>query len=135
VSASLKSIDVITLFVEDLQRSKLFYRDVFGLQVAFEDENSAVFEFENLIINLLTMSAARGLIEPRIVAGREAGSRFQFTIRVDDVDALCAELGTRGVALLNGPMDREWGVRTASFVDPDGHIWEIAQQLPQAAGS
>jgi len=33
------------------------------------------------------------------------------------------------VTLLNGPMDREWGVRTASFTDPDGHIWELAQAL------
>ena len=39
------------------------------------------------------------------------------------------------MALLNGPMDREWGMRTASFTDPDGHIWEIAQQLPQPGDS
>jgi lactoylglutathione lyase len=39
------------------------------------------------------------------------------------------------VALLNGPMDREWGMRTVSFTDPDGHIWEIAQQLPQPGDS
>jgi len=30
--------------------------------------------------------------------------------------------GRRGVALLNGPMNRPWGVRTASFADPGGHI-------------
>ncbi len=58
-------------------------------------------------------------------------SRFQFTIPVDDVDAACAELATRGVGLLNGPMDRPWGIRTASFTDPDGHIWEFAQALPR----
>jgi uncharacterized glyoxalase superfamily protein PhnB len=28
-------------------------------------------------------------------------------------------------------MDREWGVRTASFTDPDGHIWEVAARLPE----
>jgi uncharacterized glyoxalase superfamily protein PhnB len=26
-------------------------------------------------------------------------------------------------------MDREWGMRTAAFADPDGHIWEFAQEL------
>jgi uncharacterized glyoxalase superfamily protein PhnB len=61
------------------------------------------------------------------VAGREAGSRFVFTINVDDVDVLCAELAARGVKLLNGPMNRPWGIRTASFMDPGGHIWEIAK--------
>ncbi|MBA2573337.1 MAG: VOC family protein [Nocardioidaceae bacterium] len=121
------SVAAITLFVEDLVASKQFYSEVFGLPVAFEDDDSVVFDFGNTIINLLKTSAARGLIEPAAVAGREAGSRLQLTIHVDDVDALCAELATRGVELLNGPIDRPWGVRTASFNDPSGHIWEIAQ--------
>jgi catechol 2,3-dioxygenase-like lactoylglutathione lyase family enzyme len=124
------SVGAITLFADDLERSKLFYQEVFGLQVAFEDENSAVFRFENTIINLLRMPAAHELIEPGVVARRDGGSRFQLTIGVDDVDATCAELAKRGVTLLNGPVNRPWGIRTASFTDPGGHIWEIAQDLP-----
>ena len=133
--ASLKSVGAITLFVEDARRSQSFYEEVFGLPVIWEDEDSAAFKFENTIVNLLRMPAARELIEPGAVASREAGSRFQLTIWVDDADTVCAELATRGVELLNGPMNREWGVRTASFTDPDGHIWEIAQKLPEADGS
>jgi lactoylglutathione lyase len=135
VNASLNSVGAITLFVQDLQRSKLFYQDVFRRPVIYADESSTVFGFENTIINLLELPAARDLIKPAAVADREAGSSFQLTIWVDDADAVCAELGTRGVALLNGPVDREWGMRTASFTDPDGHIWEIAQQLTPAEGS
>jgi len=75
----------------------------------------------------LKAAAADELIKPARVASRDAGSRFVFTINVDDVDAMCAELTVRGVELLNGPMDRPWGVRTASFMDPGGHIWEIAK--------
>jgi catechol 2,3-dioxygenase-like lactoylglutathione lyase family enzyme len=119
-------IGAITVFVEDLEASKKFYSDVFGLALVFEDENSAVFDFGNTAINLLKTTAACELIDPAAVASREAGSRIQFTIEVDDVDAMCAELATRGVELLNGPMDRPWGLRTASFRDPGGHIWEIA---------
>jgi catechol 2,3-dioxygenase-like lactoylglutathione lyase family enzyme len=132
VSALLKSTEVgaITLFTEDLERSKLFCQDVFGLPGVYEDENSAVFKLENTVINVLRIQAARELVEPGTVAGREAGARFVLTIGVDDVDAVCAELGRRGVGLLNGPMNRPWGIRTASFTDPGGHIWEIAQDLP-----
>jgi lactoylglutathione lyase len=129
VNATLESVGAITLFVEDPRRSQSFYEEVFALPVIWEDEDSAVFRFENTLVNLLKMSAARDLIEPGSVAGREAGSRFQITVWVDDADAVSAELAKRGVELLNGPMDREWGVRTASFTDPDGHIWEIAQKL------
>jgi lactoylglutathione lyase len=135
VSASLKSVGVITLFVEDPRRSQSFYEEVFDLPVIWEDEDSAVLRFENAIVNLLRIPAARDLIDPGAVASREAGSRFQLTIWVDDADAVCAELATRGVELLNGPLNREWGVRTASFTDPDGHIWEIAEKLVEAEGS
>lgn len=95
----------------------------------YEDEDSVAFRFENLIVNLLATPAAHDLIAPGAVGSREAGSRFQLTISVDEADAACEELAARGVALLNGPMNREWGVRTACFTDPDGHIWEIAQEL------
>ena len=63
---------------------------------------------------------------PARVAAQDAGVRLQLTLGVDDVDLVCARLAERGVALLNGPMDRPWGIRTASFADPGGHIWEIA---------
>ncbi len=119
-------IGAITLFVEDLAAAKQFYRETFGLPIAFEDDNSTVFKFGNTLINLLKITEADELIAPAKVASREAGSRLVFTIEVEDVDALCAELTARGVALLNGPMDRPWGIRTASFRDPGGHIWEIA---------
>jgi catechol 2,3-dioxygenase-like lactoylglutathione lyase family enzyme len=120
-------IFALTLFVEDLGEAKRFYREVFGLPVAFEDENSAVFDFGNTVINLLKTTEAPELIEPAAVASPESGSRYVLTIQVDDVDATCAELTARGVELLNGPMDRPWGIRTASFRDPGGHIWEIAK--------
>jgi catechol 2,3-dioxygenase-like lactoylglutathione lyase family enzyme len=120
-------IGAITLFVEDLEASRKFYLDVFGLPVVFEDEDSVVFKLGNTLVNLLKTTAAQELIEPAVVASPDAGSRLQFTIEVDDVDAACADLTRRGVELLNGPMDRPWGVRTASFRDPGGHIWEIAK--------
>src|SRR6266852_4156316 len=119
-------IHAITLFVEDLEATKQFYAEVFGLPVMYEDDNSAVFKFENTLINLLKTTAAVELIEPAAVASRDAGARVQFTIEVEDVDAMCVELVTRGVELLNGPIDRPWGIRKASFRDPGGHIWEIA---------
>jgi len=119
-------IGAITLFVEDLDAAKRFYQEVFGLPVSFEDDDSAVFDFGNTIVNLLKATAARELIEPAAVASQGAGARLQLTIEVDDVDATCEQLAARGVELLNGPIDRPWGVRTASFRDPGGHIWEIA---------
>ena len=123
------SVEAITMFVEDKQRAKVFYEEAFALAPIFEDEHSVVFKLDNTILNLLISREAHELIAPAVVA--DSGSRFQLTIGVGDVDASCAALAERGVKLLNGPMDREWGMRTAAFADPDGHVWELAQALAE----
>jgi lactoylglutathione lyase len=128
-AVSLQSVGAITLFVEDPQRSKSFYERVFGLPAAYEFEDAAGFKLENTIVNLLALPAARELIDPAPVSDRAHGSRFQLTIWVDDADAASAALAERGVQLLYGPTDRGWGMRTAAFSDPDGHMWEVAQEL------
>jgi catechol 2,3-dioxygenase-like lactoylglutathione lyase family enzyme len=135
VSEALKSVGAITLFVEDLPAARSFYERVFGRTPAFGDDSSAAFKFDNTLVNLVDTRAAGVVIEPVAVASPSAGSRFLLTIWVDDVDAACAGLAKRGVALLNGPVDRPWGMRTASFTDPAGHIWEIAQDLDELEGS
>ncbi|MCI0686497.1 MAG: hypothetical protein L0Y54_04555 [Sporichthyaceae bacterium] len=55
-----------------------------------------MFNAANTITNLHQTTVAPELIEPAIVPCPEAGSRFQPTLDVDDVDALCAELATCG---------------------------------------
>ena len=126
------SLGAITLFVDDVSRAKSFYQGAFDLEPIHEDDDSAAFKFENTIVNLLSRPAAHELVEPATVAASGAGSSFQLTIWVDDTDALIEELRSRGIEPLNGPIDREWGVRTATFSDPDGHVWEIAQELAAA---
>ncbi len=124
-----KLITEISLFVEDLQRSKAFYQETFNLAVRYEDESCAVFDFGNTCINLLDQLNAHELIEPARVGNSGDGVRFQFTIQLPDVDRVCAELEAKGVQMLNGPITRPWGRRTACFADPDGHVWEMAQVL------
>ena len=130
---SLRSISAISLFVEDVPAAKAFYEDVFGVETVFEDDTSACVRFDGLFVNLLSSSAAEEQVE--VVAGRDAGSRFQLSIWVDDVDAVCSALEERGVTLLSGPVDREWGMRTATFADPAGHSWEVAQELPPSSAA
>jgi catechol 2,3-dioxygenase-like lactoylglutathione lyase family enzyme len=130
VGESLNSVGAITMFVEDRVRAKAFYEKIFDVSIVNEDEVSIAFKFDNMFVNLLETRAAPELIEPAHVATAGSGSRFQLTIWVDDTDAVCTDLGSRGVELLNGPINRDWGVRTATFADPDGHIWEVAGKIP-----
>lgn len=122
-------VEVITLFVDDIASSKAFYARVFAAETVWQDEVSSVLKFGGLLINLLAASQAPTLVEPLPVAPSSAGARALLTIRVADVDAVYAALRANGVDLLNGPIDRPWGRRTAAFADPSGHVWEIAQLI------
>lgn len=105
---------------------KEFYGRVFELPLVFEGDTSVVYKFDQTMINIIDIGGAPELIEPAPVAGPDSGARSMFTVQVEDVDALHASLVEKGVEFLNGPMDREWGPRTATFADPAGHMWEIA---------
>jgi catechol 2,3-dioxygenase-like lactoylglutathione lyase family enzyme len=129
VIEALNEIEVVTLFVPDLGKTKAFYRTVFGLPVVYEDANCAVMRFGALMINLLERSRAPVLVTPRTIAEPGAAPSALLTIKVADVDSVCRQLGEHGVALLNGPVDRPWKRRTATFEDPAGNVWEIAQVL------
>ena len=132
MSEALKGVGAITLFVEDLAAAKAFYRDVFGLTALVEDDDAVAFGFGGTILNVLRAQAAGELVEQAAVGSAEAGARSMLTVWVDDADATVAELTGHGVTLLNGPVDRPWGQRTAAFADPAGHVWEIAQHLAPA---
>lgn len=120
-------ISAISLFVEDLAGAKAFYQGVFEAPIVHEDATSVAMRFDNqLIVNLLHVDSAPDS-HPGKVASSDAGSRCQFSVWVPDVDAVCEELQRRGVKLLLGPVDQPWGMRAASFLDPAGHSWEIAQ--------
>jgi len=123
------AIEVITLFVNDIAQSKEFYRQVFAAKIVYEDDVSSVMSFGSVMINLLAESEAPQLIEPALVAAPSSGSRVLLTVRIPNVDAACATLASLD-ALLNGPIDRPWGRRTAAFADPSGHVWEVAELVP-----
>lgn len=125
----LDAIEVITLFVEDIGEARSFYQTVFAPEIVYQDEVSAVLKFAGIMVNLLQSTQAPELVAPSAVAKPQSGSRVLLTIKVDNADTVCAELRRRGVTLLNGPIDRPWGRRTAAFADPSGHVWEIAEEL------
>lgn len=129
MGTALASVGAITLFVDDPKRSKAFYERTFEVTPIYEDEVSAAFRFGSTTVNLLARAAAETLIAPAAVAPSGNGAQMQLTIQVADADAASEQVRARGVELLNGPIDREWGMRTAAFADPDGHIWELAQEL------
>jgi lactoylglutathione lyase len=124
-----KKIGAINLIVGDVERSKGFYRDVFGLPVQHEDEDGAMFRFGETYVFLQRGAAHqdRPSTDAQELAEKGVG---QFVMFVDDADAVRAELDERNVAIISGPADRAWGMRTITLADPGGYTWELTQELP-----
>ena len=125
-----REIGAMTLFVPDLDEARKFYADVFGLEAQLLDEVNAMLRLEGVFL-FLHQAAATPSPLPDVLTEAAKGVG-QFAIIVEDVDAVCAEIAGRGVQPLTGPADRDWGMRTATFADPGGNIWEIAQGIPSA---
>jgi catechol 2,3-dioxygenase-like lactoylglutathione lyase family enzyme len=123
-----KQIAAINLIVGDLERAKTFYRQVFGLTVEHEDEETAMFHFKDTYVFLQKGPADADGPSGEVLRLAKNGVG-QFAIIVPDVDAVRAELDEHGLTPISGPEDRGWGMRTMTFADPGGNTWEIAQQL------
>ena len=129
MSDTSQKLNAVTLFVADLARTKAFYCDGFGWSIAWEDPHSVGFDAGGCFVNFLIESEAPDLIAPASVAAAGTGQRFMLSIFVPDTDAALTGLAERGIEPISGPIDRPWGMRTACVLDPDGYVWELAQQI------
>lgn len=129
-----KQIGAINLVVGDLERSTAFYREVFGLPLHHEDQDTAMFRFKDTYF-FLQRDAGHQDGPPSDVLSLAQKGVGQFVIFVDDVDAVRSELDQAQVATISGPADRDWGMRTLTLADPGGYTWEITQELPSPPSS
>ena len=131
MGAAFNDVGAVVLFVEDLQRSRAFYHGVLGLDVQFEDADSVGFKIEGMAFIVLQVDRARVQLQGEPTATPRAAATAFLTTFTDDADALHADLVRRGIGFFQEPADQPWGMRTAYFKDPDGHVWEIAQPVQQ----
>jgi uncharacterized glyoxalase superfamily protein PhnB len=134
MTQSLKSVNVITLFVEDPLRSKEFYEAIFDVVGVDEGHATVILPLDNVFLRLLRRGEAESEMLGDVPVGDpRSGTTVQLGLAVDDADAFCARLSELGVAIVYGPVDRPWGRRNAGFADPDGHVWQFGSDIP--AGS
>lgn len=127
-----KRIGAINLIVGDLEASKAFYQEVFGLPLQHEDEETAMFRFKDTYVFLQRGTALQDGPSGAVLNLAQKGVG-QFVIFVEDVDAVRAELDQHQVTVISGPADRDWGMRTLTLADPGGYTWEITQELPSSS--
>lgn len=122
------SLDYVILYVTDLDRSLAFYRDLIGVVGTRRSDSYAELVLSNCRLGFYDRRAAPDLL------GREThGSGAELLFLVDSVDDEVDRLVRAGVRILTGPVDRPWGHRTVHLEDPDGHVVELAEEIPRSS--
>ncbi|GIO16722.1 glyoxalase [Cohnella xylanilytica] len=126
-------VTVITLGVDDLERSLRFYRDGLGLPtegiVGTEFEHGAV-AFFDLQPGLRLAVWKRDDIAYDAKLAKTAPSPTEFTLghnvgSREEVDRVMEQAERAGANIAVPPHDTFWGGYSGYFQDPDGHLWEV----------
>lgn len=127
-------LKVLTLAVNDLEKSLAFYRDGMGLPtkgiIGQEFEDGAVVFFymgDDLILALYPApSLAKDAKITATQARLGAVSIGHIVKSKEEVDAVMKQAEDAGATITDRPHVRFWGGYSGYFHDPDGHLWEIA---------
>lgn len=127
-------IKVITLGVNDLEKSLAFYRDGLGLPTQgitgteFEDGAVVFFNMNDDLILALYPKASLAK-DAKVPVGQASPSDFSIGHIVkskQEVDAVIRQAEKAGARITDPAHDRFWGGYSGYFQDLDGHLWEIA---------
>jgi CreA protein len=111
----------LALEVSDLERSKKFYKEVLGFRFSYEVTEIGWCEFESP-----TKDVTIGLSKVQTVT---SGSGLVPTFNVSDIAHTRSLLESKNVRF-DGPTNTMPGmVMLATFFDPDGHPFMLAQSL------
>ena len=126
-------ITVITVGVDDLERSLKFYRDGLGFPtrgiVGTEFEHGAVAFFDLQHGLKLAIWARKDIAhEAKVPLGLASAAECTLGHNVaskKEVDVVMERAKQAGARITDPAHDAFWGGYTGSFQDPDGHLWEV----------
>ena len=120
-------ISIITLGVEDLERSVRFYRDGLGLP---RRDGPAEIAFFTTAGTWLALFSRESLAKDAEVAPEGSGFRgftLAHNVRTrEEVDAVLERATAAGARLVKPAQTASWGGYSGYFSDPDGFLWEVA---------
>jgi catechol 2,3-dioxygenase-like lactoylglutathione lyase family enzyme len=118
---------MITLGVDDLERSVRFYRDGLGFPQLESSPGVAFFTLNGSWLGLY--GRAELAQDATVAAAGEGFNSFSIAHNLaseEEVDAAMSEAIAAGATLVKTPQQVFWGGYSGYFKDPDGHLWELA---------
>ena len=120
-------ISLLTLGVEDLDRSLAFYRDGLGLPTEGIQQDVVFFKLQGTWLSLYSIASLTDDVGLGPRAGGFAGFTIAHNVRTrEEVDRLLEQAQRAGATITRPAREMHWGGYVGFFADPDGHVWEIA---------
>ena len=120
-------ISMITLGVQNVQRSAKFYEQGLGFPKIESQPTVAFFDLNGSWLGLYGREALAE--DAGVVAAGSGFDGFALAHNVHseaEVDAVYQEVLAAGATAVKQPEKVFWGGYSGYFGDPDGHLWEIA---------
>lgn len=111
----------ILIVVRDLEKSKQFYHDLFGLQKIFDSDGKVILT-EGLVLQEATIW--RNCLENEIVF---KSNSCELYFEEQDIEAFAEKLEKLypSVEYVNRLTTHSWGKKIIRFYDPDGNLIEV----------
>lgn len=115
----------VLIVVEDMERSKSFYKDLFGLDVVLDNDGNVILT-EGLVLQ--DKNIWRSLIEKEILPRNNAAELY---FEETDIEGFKKKLENYElpVQYVNPLMEHTWGQKVIRFYDPDGNLIEVGTPM------
>lgn len=109
-----------TLPVRDMGKSRDFYTKALGFQKIFENGNP---------VGFMILKRDQGELRLTLQPGHKAADFNVAHLMVDNIDALYSICQQHQVRIIKSLQDKDYGLRTFVFEDPDGNRIDVGQAI------
>ena len=115
----------VLIVVNDLEKSKAFYKDLFGLDVVLDNDGNVI-----LTEGLVLQDAAiwTGFLEKDVIPMNNAAELY---FEEPDIESFAKKLESYQppIRYVNRLMIHSWGQKVIRFYDPDGNLIEVSTPM------
>jgi lactoylglutathione lyase len=119
----------VILYVNDLEKSIHFYKDILGLPVKMQQGTYVEFDTGVTTLSVNSRQSIKEDIGLDVPESSFSTQTFEIGFVVEDVPATIEKLRTQGVPVIKEPVTKPWGQTVAYVADPDGHYIEICTAI------
>jgi lactoylglutathione lyase len=122
-------LDMLGIFVQDIQRMVTFYRDVLGFKIEWDGQGPyAEFQHEGIRFSMYERSQLPDLLGQTPTYPSGLNGTFEIAIDLPtpaDVDREFERVVKSGARPIYAPRNEPWGMYSSMISDPEGNIIEI----------